>query len=255
MHKAPISLVVITLNEEKNLERCLRAADFCTELVIVDSGSTDRTLEIAAQFNAKVFHRAWTGYRDQKNFGSEQATQPWILCIDADEFVSDGLRLSILTAFQHEPLFDAFEINRHGYYAGKPINFGGWNHQWRLFLYRKNKAVWSGEEPHTVVEFLGDRKSRLRGDLDHHTYDSIAQHISKNTGAARQWAAAMHEIGRPSRCSDLVFRSSWAFFRTYFLQLGILDGFYGVVIASLAGWYTFSKYAMLREMNLRRKHA
>ena len=135
--KLPISLVVITCNEEMNLPRCLAAADFCAEIIVVDSGSTDRTLEIATQFGATVFHRAWTGYRDQKNFGSEQATQEWILCIDADEVVTPELRAAITAAFAAPPAGDAFEINRHAFYAGKSIRHCGWYPQWRLFLYRK----------------------------------------------------------------------------------------------------------------------
>lgn len=255
MHKAPISLVVITLNEEKNIERCLRAADFCEEVVIVDSGSKDRTLEICRSFGAKVSHRTWTGYRDQKNYGTEQAAQPWVLCIDADEVVSLELRNAILAAFRQDPACDGFEINRHGLYAGKLINHGGWNLQWRIFLYRKGKALWGGEEPHTTVHFTGQRTSRLPGDLYHYTYDSIGQHISKNAGAARDWAMAMQRIGKRATWFDLVFRSSWAFLRTYVFQLGFLDGFYGLVIATVAGWYTFTKYAMLRELTLQRRDA
>jgi len=249
MQKLPISLVVITLNEEKNLERCLQATDFCSEIVIVDSGSKDRTLEIAGESGARVYHRDWTGYRDQKNFGTQQASQPWVLCIDADEVVSPELRDSIIAAFRVEPSCDGFEMNRHGYYGGKLINHGGWNHQWRLFLYRKDKAVWSGEEPHTTVSFSGQNKARLHGDLYHFTYDSIGQHIRKNAGAARDWAVAMHRLGKRATAFDLIFRSEWAFFRAYVFQLGCLDGFYGLVIAAAVGWYTFTKYAMLREMN------
>lgn len=246
--KLPISLVVITHNEEKNLSRCLTATDFCAEIIVVDSGSTDRTLDIAAQFGAKIFHRAWTGYRDQKNFGSEQATQEWILCVDADEVVTPELCTSIAAAFAAPPVSDAFEINRHAFYAGKAIGHCGWYPQWRLFLYRKGAAVWGGDEPHTVVEFRGHTKRRLAGDLNHYTYDSIRQHMAKNLASAHAAAQDMHSRGLRTGWFDLLLRGPWAFLRTYIFQLGFLDGFYGLVISSLAGVFTFLKYAMLWEM-------
>jgi hypothetical protein len=251
--RLPISLVVITRNEERNLERCLRAADFCEEMIVVDSGSTDRTLEIARKFGAHILHRNWTGYGDQKNFGSQQASRPWVLCIDADEVVTSELRDSLAAVFRTNPAVDAFEINRHAFYAGRRIDHSGWYPQWRLFLYRKGAAQWSGEEPHPVAVFLGKKKERLGGDLNHYTYENIRQHISKNLASAEAAAIAMHECGRKATAFDLWCRGPWAFVRTYILQLGFLDGFYGLVIAVMAGCYSFSKYAMLRELNRRRE--
>lgn len=252
--KLPISLVVITKNEEKNLLRCLQAADFCSELIVVDSGSIDCTLSIAEQCGARIFKRDWTGYRDQKNYGSECASQEWILCIDADEVVSPELKQSILTEFQTEPSVDGFEMNRHSYYSGKLINHSGWQPEWRLFLYRKGKATWGGNEPHTIVLFNGKKNKRLHGDLYHYTYASIRQHITKNVAAAYDSAVAMHSAGRKANLLDLLIRGPWATFRAYVLKLGFLDGFYGFVIALSTGFYTFLKYAMLRELARQEKH-
>jgi glycosyltransferase involved in cell wall biosynthesis len=249
--KLPISLVVITKNEEQNLARCLAAADFCAEMIVVDSGSTDQTLEIARSFGARVLHRDWTGYRDQKNFATDQATQPWILCLDADEVVTAELRHSIHNAFQTEPSIDAFEINRHAFYAGKRIDHSGWYPQWRLLLFRKGKAVWSPQDPHEVLVLQGSGKRRLTGDLNHYTYSSIHQHVNKNMTYAASWAETMQRSRRKASFFDLVCRGPWAFIRTYFLQFGFLDGFYGFVIAVVASFYTFSKYSMLNELNRR----
>ncbi|MCL4304707.1 glycosyltransferase family 2 protein [bacterium] len=251
MGKLPITLLIVTLNEEANLERCLSAADFCSEIVIVDSGSSDRTLEIAKAFGATTLYRSWTGYADQKNFGAEHATQPWILCVDADEVVTQELRASIIRAFERDPVFDAFEINRHGVYAGKLINHSGWYPQWRTFLYRKSAARWTGLEPHPVVEFHGVKRTRLRGDLLHYTYRSVEEHMRKNFGSARAAARAMLQAGRKATVTDLLFRPLWGWFRCYILQLGVLDGFYGLAIANGQAMYVFLKYAYLRELSNR----
>lgn len=248
MAKLPISFLVVTLNEEENLKRCLAAVEFCSEIVVIDSGSTDGTLGVARQFGAKILHREWTGYADQKNFGVEHVTQPWVLCVDADEVVTPELRASILRAFEREPDVDAFEINRHGVYAGKLINHSGWYPQWRLFLYRKQAARWIGLEPHPVVEFLGANKRKLRGDLLHFTYRTVEEHMRKNFSSARAAARAMQNSGRSVSIWDLLFRPLWGWFRCLFLQLGILDGFYGLTIANGQAMYVYLKYAYLREL-------
>ncbi|MCB9357027.1 MAG: glycosyltransferase family 2 protein [Calditrichaeota bacterium] len=249
MHKLPVSFVVVTLNEEENLERCLRAVDFCSQVVVVDSGSTDGTLDVAKSYGADIFHRDWTGYADQKNFAAEKVTQPWILCVDADEVVTPELRKSILHAFALDPRCDAFEINRHGVYAGRLINHSGWYPQWRTFIYRKEAAKWVGLEPHPVVEFLGKERRRLNGDLLHYTYRNVEEHMRKNFGSARAAARAMLRSGRKASLNDLLFRPLWGWFRCYVLQRGFLDGFYGLAIANGQAMYVFLKYAYLRELN------
>ena len=246
-NKLPISLVVITFNEEKNIARCLRAADFCAELLIIDSGSTDRTIDIASSLGARILRRNWTGYGDQKNFGTAEASQSWVLCIDADEVVTPELRASIQRKFANLPAEDAFQINRHGIYAGRMINHSGWYPEWRIFLYKKNKAVWTGLEPHTFVEFMGEHLGRLKGDLLHYTYADIREHLKKNIASAYASAEAMKRSGRRAKPSDFL-RAPYAAFRRYFIQLGFLDGFYGFVIAVVSGVYTFLKYAFLREL-------
>jgi len=248
MEKLPITLVVITCNEEKNVARCLSAADFCAELLIVDSGSTDNTISIAESLGAKILKRDWTGYGDQKNYGSEHACNDWVLCIDADEVVTPELRDSILKAFTALSDEEGFEINRHGIYAGKMINHSGWYPEWRIFLYRKSKAVWAGLEPHTIVHFKGKKLGRLEGDLLHYTYADIREHLRKNISSAYASAQAMKTAGKSAGLAKLLLRPLFACFRRYIIQLGFLDGFYGFVIAVLSGVYTFLKYAFLCEL-------
>ncbi len=252
--KLPISLVVITMNEEQNLSRCLKAADFCSEIVVVDSGSTDGTLRLAAEFGARIVHQPWLGYRDQKQFACEQATQPWILCIDADEVVSPELHRAIATAFQSEPVVEGFDINRRGMYGQRPIKHSGWHPQWRTFLFRREYGRWEGHNPHPYVAFAGPSKRRLGGDLYHFTCRDIRQHVLKNISLAQAAAAEMHANHKQATARMLLFNPLWATFRTYVLQRGFLDGYAGFAIAIATGFHTFMKYAILREMASETRH-
>lgn len=218
--KLPISLVVITANEERSLSRCLESAGFCSDLVIVDSGSTDRTLEMAASHGARIFHHEWSGYVSQKNFACRQAQQPWILCLDADEVISPELRRSIEQSFQLQPEVDGFELDRHSLYGDTLIDHSGWYPQWRLFLFRRDSAVGRGLEPHATVQFNGKRKQRLKGDLYHHTYTNIRHHVSKNFTFAHAAALAMYESGHRATLAALVLRAPWVMFRSYIVRRG-----------------------------------
>jgi glycosyltransferase involved in cell wall biosynthesis len=247
--KLPITVVVVTLNEEANLRRCLASADFCQDRIVVDSGSTDNTIAIAQEMGAEVLARAWTGFADQKNFGVAAAKTEWVLCLDADEEVSPKLRRSILELAERLHQYDGFELNRHAFYMGHFINHSGWYPEWRLFLYKKSHGSWKGQEPHARVHFSG-RKARLHGELYHYTYRDIDHHAQKTLSYARAAANALHEKGRHASFFDLRVRAPWAFVRSLFLRLGLLDGFAGLVIAWMAAYYTFLKYALLRELDL-----
>ncbi len=246
--KLPITLVVVTLNEESNLRRCLASADFCRHGIVVDSGSTDRTIAIAQEMGAEVLTRAWTGFADQKNFGVAAAKTEWVLCLDADEEISPELRRSILELGEKLNQYDGFELNRHAYYLDRFINHSGWYPEWRLFLYKKSHGSWKGQEPHVRVHFSGC-KTRLRGELYHYTYRDIGHHAQKTLSYARAAAQAMHEAGKDASFIDLCLRAPWAFVRSLILKLGVLDGFPGLVIAWMVGYYTFLKYAFLRELD------
>ncbi|MFH1010725.1 MAG: glycosyltransferase family 2 protein [bacterium] len=247
--KLPITLVVVTLNEEANLSRCLASADFCRHKLIVDSGSSDRTVAISGEMGAEVLVREWTGFADQKNFGVAAAKTEWVLCLDADEEISPELRHNILELGKKLEAYDGFELNRHAHYLGRFINHSGWYPEWRLFLYKKSHGIWKGLEPHARVHLSG-RKTRLQGDLYHYTYRSIQHHAWKTLSYARAAAEAMHQTGRRASFFDLRVRAPWAFVRSLLLRCGFLDGFPGLVIAWMAAYYTFLKYAFLRELNL-----
>ncbi len=214
----------------------------------MDSGSTDRTVPIAEEMGAEVLKRTWTGFADQKNFGVAAAKTEWVLCLDADEEISPELRQSIITNGDRLNQYDGFELNRHAFYLNRFINHSGWYPEWRLFMYRRSCGSWGGCEPHAYVKFSG-RKARLLGDLYHYTYRDIRHHAQKTFSYAQTAAQTMFEAGRQASFFDLRARAPWAFVRSLFLERGFLDGFAGLVIAWMSAYYTFLKYALLKQLS------
>ncbi|MCB1021000.1 MAG: glycosyltransferase family 2 protein [Acidobacteria bacterium] len=241
-----ISGALITLDEEKNLPRALASLAFCDEIVVLDSGSADRTVELARQAGARVEQRAWTGYADQKNAVAALASHDWILSLDADEEVSPELAASIARLRAEGPAAAGYAFPRRARYLGRWIGHGGWYPDAKVRLYDRRKARWRGNYVHESV--VADAETgRLDGDLLHYTCDTFSQHIQSvdryTTLAARQMRAA----GRRPSLARLVVAPPWTAFRTYVLQRGFLDGVQGLLIAAMAGFYVFAKYAKARE--------
>ncbi len=241
-----ISATIVTLNEEKNLARALGSLSCCDELLVVDSGSDDRTVAIAEEHGARVIRRDWPSYADQKNFAAESAEHDWILSLDADEALSNQLAEQI-EQLKSEPVkVDAYRSPRRARYLGKWIGHSGWYPDHKVRLYDRRKARWVGEYVHESVTVDG-RVGTLDGDLLHYTCDTIAAHIAtvdRYTALAAEDLAAR---GRRVSWLDLSLAPAWTSFKTYFLKLGFLDGVEGLAIAYMAGFYVFAKYAKARK--------
>ena len=241
-----ISGAVITLDEERNLRRAIASMACCDEIVVVDSGSCDRTVEIAREMGARVVTRAWTGYADQKNFAAEQASHDWILSLDADEEVSPKLADSIREIRGGEPEVAGYAFPRRARYLGKWIQRSGWYPDRKVRLYDRRRARWKGDYVHESVAVDGP-VGRLDGDLLHYTCDSFAQHVATVNRYTTLAAREMRARGRRPGLVRLLAAPPWTTFRTYVLRLGFLDGFAGLLIAVMAGFYVFCKYAKARE--------
>jgi glycosyltransferase involved in cell wall biosynthesis len=241
-----ISGAVITLNEEENLPRALASLAFCDEIVVVDSGSTDRTAELAAELGARVLRRDWTGYADQKNFAAEQASHDWVLSLDADEEVSHELAASIGRLRGNGPAAAGYAFPRSARYLGRWIRHSGWYPDEKVRLYDRRRARWIGDYVHESVVVDGPA-GRLEGDLLHYTCDSFSHHIQTVDRYTTLAGREMRARGRRPGIARLLIGPPWTAFRTYFLQLGFLDGFAGLLIAVMAGFYVFSKYVKARE--------
>lgn len=244
-----LSIAVITKNEENNIGRCiLSVRDIADEVIVVDSGSSDRTIEIARDMEAKVYHQDWLGFSGQKNFAAGLAGMDYILMLDADEEVSEELRKSILEAVQAGK-FDGWEVNRRTYYLGGFLDHV-WHPEWRLRLFRKGKGIFQGELHEKVI--CTGNIGRLRGDLNHYSYKSLKDQTLRLVRYAEQSAVLMHKEGRKFRFINLFFNPVWAFAKVL-IRGGFLDGYRSFVIAVFEGIYTFLKYAFLLEEELKKK--
>jgi len=243
-----ISATIITCNEERNIVRVIESLRCCDEIVVVDSGSTDRTCELATNLGARVIESPWPGYAKQKNLAAERAGNDWILSLDADEALSEGLEAEIWKIKKKGAQFDAYTMPRLPKYLGRWIFHGGWYPDRKIRLYDRTKARWTGDFVHESVICDGTT-GHLESQILHYTCDSLSEHLRTldryTTLAAEQivWRKKKVPLWR------LIFDPPWTFVSTYFLKLGFLDGREGLAIAYMAAFYTFLKYSKARFMS------
>jgi glycosyltransferase involved in cell wall biosynthesis len=246
--RPPVSAVVITLNEERNIERCLRSvAPIADEVVVVDSGSTDATAEIARRAGARVILHPWSGYGPQKRFAVASASHDWVFSIDADEEVSPALAAEINGL---DFACDGYQVPRAVRYLGRWIRHGTWYPGYVTRLFRRDRGAFTDDAIHESVR-VGGRVGRLKNDLLHYSYRDVDHHLEKMNEFTTLSAEKMFQEGRHAGVFRLAFQPPIEFLRAYVARGGILDGYPGLVIALFHGYYVFLKYAKLREMTLR----
>ena len=247
-----ISATIITFNEERNIPRVIESLRCADEVVVIDSGSTDRTVEIAAKLGARVVESPWRGFAGQKNFASENASFDWILSLDADEALSEALEGEIWQIKKNGPEFDAYTMPRLAQYLGRWILHSGWYPDRKVRLFDRRKAKWVGRYVHESV-VVGGRVGHLKENLLHFTCDSLSEHLRTmdryTTLAAEQIVDQRNPIG----WTQLLLDPIWTFFRTFVLQRGFLDGTEGLAIAYMAALYNFLKYTKAKYMMPRRR--
>ena len=243
-----ISATIITSNEESKIARAIESLRCCDEIMVVDSGSTDRTVEIAEKFGAVVVESPWRGYAGQKNLAAEKASNDWIFSIDADEALSEALEGEIWQLKKTGPECDAYTVPRMAQYLGRWILHSGWYPDRKVRLYDRRKARWVGNFVHESVQVDG-RIGQLRSNLLHFTCDSLSEHLRTmdryTTLAAQEVVSHKQQIG----WRHLIADPAWTFVRTFFIERGFLDGAEGLTIAYMAALYTFLKYAKARNMS------
>ena len=244
-----ISACVTAGNEERNIARCLTSLGWCDEIVVVDSFSTDRTVEISRRFTDRVYQHEWLGYIGQKNLVINMARHPWVLILDADEEVSPALRDEMLNALERDgDACAGYEFPRQVHYLGRWIRHGEWYPDIKLRLFRRALGHAEGREPHDHIVVKG-RVSRLRNPIFHYTYDDIRDHLDTVNRFSSITAAEMFKEGGRPRMVDLWIRPLWRFLKAFVFKGGILDGRRGLLIAVISAFGVLVKYSKLWEFH------
>jgi glycosyltransferase involved in cell wall biosynthesis len=251
MARSPLSAVLITRNAASQLPACLAALSFCDEIVVVDSGSTDDTAAIARGHGARVIEQEWLGFGPQKQFAVGQASNDWVLCIDADERVSDELRAGIVAELA-APKFRAYRFPRCNRFMGRYLRHGEGYPDWSLRLFDRRHARWSDDAVHEKV-LTGAVVGELRGDLLHDSAETLAHYLAKQdryTTLAAQEALAR---GKRATLLHMMLSPLVRFIKFYFVRLGLLDGLPGLVHILVGCRNSHMKYAKMRAILKERK--
>jgi glycosyltransferase involved in cell wall biosynthesis len=245
--KLPLSVCIISFNEEENIGRTLESIEgIASEIIVVDSHSTDRTHQIAVDYGAVVFAEDWKGHIRQKNSALEKCNQPWILAIDCDEVVSPELKRSIAQKIK-SPEIKAYWLNRRSFYLGKLLKYA-WQPDWKLRLVHKSSNPrWGGYDPHDAL-IIDGTTAKLEGDLIHFSYKDLRDHLERLVKYARIVADSYHRDGRKFHWYNLIINPISAFFKKYFIRRAFLDGIQGFFVSMSSFIYVFLKYTFLWEI-------
>ncbi len=255
--RLPISVCLIAANEAHRIRGALESvAPWTSEIIVVlNDDVNDGTDKIAESFGAKVFREPWKGHVAQKNSAAEKASGDWILGLDADEVISPGLRSEIQKLFLEpekiKPIA-AFSFPRCTFYSGRWIRHGDWYPDRKVRLWRRGQAKWGGLNPHDAV-IVNGRTKKLNEDLLHYSMEDLNHLIRKTISYTDIIARQKFESGQHAGLFTLWFRPFWRFVRGYFLRQGFLDGWQGFSIAWLGAFYTFLRYAKVRELKLQKQ--
>ncbi|MDW7711244.1 MAG: glycosyltransferase family 2 protein [Deferrisomatales bacterium] len=241
-----LSATVICQDEAEKIRGCLESVRFCDEVVVVDSGSTDGTLEICRELADRVIERDWPGYVAQQNYARAEARGEWVLSIDADERVTPELAREIGLALEGDPEVEGFRVSRHVHYLGRWIDHSGWYPEPRVRLFRRDRGRWEGIDPHYDVTVDG-RVGDLGGEIVHYTYDDLEDHVRTLNRFSSILAREHRARGRRFSWASLVLRPPLEFLKKYVLKRGFLDGAPGFFVAVLSSFYVFLKLAKLWE--------
>lgn len=243
-----LSVVVITLNEEKNIKRCLDSTkNIGDEHVVVDSFSSDNTVEIATEFGARIVSQEFLGYVGQRNYADEVATNDWVLMLDADEVISLELEKSILQ-IKENPRHNIYELNRMTNYCGKWIKHCGWYPDRKIRLYNRTAGKWVGQLVHEYWEaHNNERVGHLKGDLLHYSFYTIEEHIKQINKFTELSARANAQNGKSYSVLKMWFGPIIFFVNSFIFKLGFLDGYYGYLVCKFSSYAQLIKYSKTRQ--------
>ena len=243
-----LSAAIMTFNEERNLERTLKAlADICDEIVIVDSGSTDKTKEIAEKYEARFIYQPWLGYGKQRNAAIDNCSGKWILAVDGDEELSPELKQKITEIINGNEDKKVYEINRLSVCFGKKIKHGGWGTSYAVRLFLKTAGRFNDNTVHESF-VTQEEIFKIKENIYHHSYLTLEDYFSKFNRYTTEGALEYYKKGKKASIGQVVFNPMYKFIRMYIIRLGFLDGIEGFLLASTSSMYSMVKYFKLREI-------
>ena len=254
---AKISACIISFNEEKKIEDCLKSLDgIVDEIVVVDSNSTDKTVEIARKYTDKIIFQDFLGFIEQKNFALEHATNDWVLSLDCDERLSPELQRAITDIKDNIDDADAYKMPRKTFYVYRWLNHC-WYPDIKIRLFNKKHAHWGGTNPHDHIVTPGSNIVQLPGDIYHYSFDSISDHLKTIDKFTEIGADELIRKNKSFSILSPFTHSSWLFIKIYFLKRGFLDGFAGIIVSVLSATHVFVKYskALIKVEQAKRKQA
>ena len=249
-----VSAVIVCCDEEENVERCLQSLTWTDEIVVVDSFSQDRTVELCRKYTSRIFQREWSGMARQREYAVSLAQNEWVFAVDADEVVTETLRDEVLMRLSEDRNGNSgYYIKRHSYYLGKWINHGGWYPDFKLRLFRKDKVYVGGENPHDKC-FVHGKTAKLKGEMIHYPYKNISRQLRTIDSYSDIVSEKLFQEKVAFPLVKMFIKPFVKFLETYIYKLGFLDGLPGFVISALSSYHVFMKYAKLWEKRNAVKH-
>lgn len=249
-NRSSVSAFIVCCNEEHNIKRCLESVTWCDEIIIVDSGSTDATLEICKSFGATISHKPWQGYVLQKRHALSLCSSDWILNLDADEVVSDDLRAELLDILAHDA---RGSVSQNGFYLNRVVFFlnrwwrrGGWYPEFRLRFCRRTSTSWGGNEPHEKAVVTGST-ARCRGELQHFSFQDLRDFIARSNTLSSNATPTLLARGVKFSFIKMLSRSVARFVKFYLVKRGFKEGVAGLIVALIEANTVMIKYAKLWE--------
>jgi glycosyltransferase involved in cell wall biosynthesis len=245
-----LSIIVITLNEETNIKGCLESAKWADEIILVDSNSKDRTVEIAKTYTDKIYLTGDKSYTLKRNLAIEKASGDWIMWLDADERITDDLKNEITGVLDYsERQFEVYLIGRKSFFINKFINHSGWYPDYGLRIFKKSTGIkFNDARVHEKILYEG-KKGRLKCELLHYTDLTFEHYISKLNSYTTSSALDLYDTGKKGSLIDIIFRPVFTFIKMYFLKMGALDGYTGLILCTLSSIHVFVKYSKLYFLN------
>jgi glycosyltransferase involved in cell wall biosynthesis len=245
-----LSIAILTKNEEARLSDCLKSVSFSDEVLVVDSGSSDKTVEVAKSFGARVLIEEWRGFSGQKQFAVDQCRHDWVLILDADERIPEGSALTIRQEIaKNDPEISAYSFRRKNYLHGRWIKHCGWWPDRIVRLVHRKKGGFDGRPVHET--WIADGKVKtLDAIIEHVSFRNYSELVAKMENYSNLTSKELFERNKQVNFLTPVFHGLWMFIKTYFLELGVIDGFDGLLISTMNAGGSFLKYAKLRERNM-----